>query len=220
MLRLPQSISASPQTKCGHIDNLMQDTWLLALAIRNNSPVTVDDALYRRCFDMIGQVQDKLIAAKIPEHIADEIKFAHSVFLDEAIMTQPDTDVSVWWIHSPLQSHFLGHINGGDHFYENIKKLLREPAPAEALILCYYRMLQFGYAGKYQSENNSERLSLMQQLEKLLPEMPVPENQHAIVVSAGNNEAMWWRSPQMILISLLLLTAGLWMSLRLFLLAQ
>lgn len=74
----------------------MQDTWLLALTIRNNPPVTVDDALYQRCFEMIQQVQDKLAVAGASDAFAEEIKFAQSVFIDEAVMTQSDTDVSTW----------------------------------------------------------------------------------------------------------------------------
>ncbi|MCX8965988.1 DotU family type IV/VI secretion system protein [Erwinia psidii] len=198
----------------------MQDTWLLALAIRNGQPPVVDDALYQRCFDMIQQVQDKLTAAGASDKFCEEIKFAHCVFLDEAVMTQPDTDVSTWWRRTPLQGHFLGHLHGGEHFYEHIKKLLRKPTPSQVLVTCYYRMLSFGYAGKYRTENDGERLSIMQQLEKLLPKIPGQENHHAIVVSSGGSEMQWWRSPQVILMSLLLLTAGVWAGLRFFLLAQ
>ena len=201
-------------------DILMQDTWLLALAIRNGKPPVVDDTLYQHCLDMIQQVQDQLTSMGAPEYLTEEIKFAHCVFVDEAIMSQPDTDVSTWWRRTPLQGHFLDHIHGGDLFYEHIKKLLREPTPSQALVTCYYRMLSFGYAGKYRTEDDGERLSIMQQLEKLLPKIPGQENHHAIVVSSGGNEAQWWRSPQVILMSLLLLTAGIWAGLRFFLLAQ
>ena len=201
-------------------DILMQDTWLLALAIRNGQPPVADDALYRHCFDMIRQVQDKLTAAGASDELCEEIKFAHCVFLDEAVMTQPDTDVSVWWRRTPLQGHFLGHINGGEHFFEHINKLLRDPAPSEVSVTCYFRMLSFGYAGKYRTENDSERLSIMQQLETLLPKIPGRENHQAIVISYGSNEAQWWRSPQVTLLSVLLLTAGIWAGLRFFLLAQ
>lgn len=212
--------SSDDEITANTLDTLMQDTWLLALTIRNNPPVTVDDALYQRCFEMIQQVQDKLAVAGASDAFAEEIKFAQSVFIDEAVMTQSDTDVSTWWQRTPLQGHFLGHIQGGDHFYEHIKKLLREPAPSQALMTCYYRMLSFGYAGKYRTENKGERLSVMRQLEKLLPKIPGHENHHHVVVSSGGSEAQWWRSPQVILLSMLLLTAGIWGSLRLFLLSQ
>ncbi|SUP81778.1 Uncharacterised protein [Yersinia pseudotuberculosis] len=45
------------------IDNIFQDTWLLALAIRNRPGVTVDNALYQYCENMIEQVQKKLRSA-------------------------------------------------------------------------------------------------------------------------------------------------------------
>lgn len=180
------------------LDTLMQDTWLLALAIRNKQPVTVDDALYQRCFDMIQQVQDQLAAAGAPEYLIEEIKFAHSVFLDEAVMTQPDTDVSTWWRRTPLQGHFLGHIHGGEHFYEHIKKLLREQVPSEARVSCYYRMLRFGYAGKYRTEGDDERLSLMRQLKTLLPEHSAPLNAPVLIRRSRHKTPFWQRWPWLI----------------------
>lgn len=123
----------------------MQDTWLLALAIRNGQPPVADDALYRRCFDMIRQVQDKLTAAGASDNLCEEIKFAHCVFPDEALMTQPDTDVSVWWRRTLLQGHFPGHLNGGEHFFEHINKLWRDSAPSGVPVACYFRMLSFVY---------------------------------------------------------------------------
>lgn len=93
-------IQAHPITSA-FIDNIFQDTWLLALAIRNIPGVVVDKALYQHCESMIEQVQKDLNKADATNHLVDEIKFAHCVFLDEAVMTQPDTDVSVWYSETP-----------------------------------------------------------------------------------------------------------------------
>lgn len=84
-------ISQDPHITIFTLDTLMQDTWLLALAIRNGQSITVDDALYQRCFSMIQQVQDKLSAAGATASLCEEIKFAHCVFLDELIMTIPES---------------------------------------------------------------------------------------------------------------------------------
>lgn len=45
------------------IDSILQDTWLLALAIRNIAGVVVDKALYRYCEIMVEKVQEKLRTA-------------------------------------------------------------------------------------------------------------------------------------------------------------
>lgn len=111
------------------IDNIFQDTWILALAIKNIPGVVVDKALYQHCVKMVERVQEKLYSAGASDILADEIKFAHCVFLDEAVMTQPDTDVSVWWAETPLQGIFMADLHGGEVFYENIKKLLRGSSP-------------------------------------------------------------------------------------------
>lgn len=201
-------------------DALMQDTWLLALAIRNNPPVVVDDALYQRCFGMIQQVQKELSAAGVADPLIEEITFAHCTFLDEAVMTQPDTDVSTWWSRTPLKGHFLGHIHGGDRFYEQIKKHLREPNPPKVIVTCYYRMLQLGYVGKYTAESDAERQSLLQGLATLLPGVPKDNAGQDIVVVSGGKAAQWWQSRWVILFLLLLLSTGIWVGLTLFLLTQ
>jgi type VI secretion system protein ImpK len=126
-------IQAHPITSA-FIDTIFQETWLLALAIRNIPGIVVDKALYQHCESMIEQVQKALNKAGAPSHLADEIMFAHCVFLDEAVMTQPDTDLAVWYSETPLQGRFLDSLHGGEYFYEHIKKLLREPAPSEAVL--------------------------------------------------------------------------------------
>jgi type VI secretion system protein ImpK len=178
-----------------YIDTVLQDTWLLALAIRNRPQVEVDDELYKHCFSMIEDVQNTLKAAGVSDYLAGEIKAAHCIFLDEAVMTQPDTDVSVWWRRTPLQGHFLGHLHGGDLFYENIKKLLREAAPSEAIMTCYYRMLLLGYTGKLRSEENEERQSLMKQLRERLPAVAEKTNSQVFIHSTRPDIRFWRRSP-------------------------
>ncbi|MGV3345837.1 type VI secretion system protein TssL, short form [Enterobacteriaceae bacterium LUAb1] len=193
------------------LDTLMQETWLLVLAIRNHPPVTVDDALYLRCRDMIQQVQDKLAKAGVPAYLTEEIKFAHAVFIDEAVMMQPETDVSVWWQRTPLQGHFLGHLHGGEHFYEHIKKLLRDPSPAEAVVACYHRMLTLGYQGKYindGAEENEERQSLLKQLGERLPAATDKINAPIFILNRRPDMPFWRRAPWVIrLLGLLLMVA-------------
>ncbi|WP_238483151.1 type VI secretion system protein TssL, short form [Rahnella perminowiae] len=190
------------------IDILMQDTWLLALAIRNGKPPVVDDGLYQHCLGMIQQVQDKLVSSSASDWLAEEIKFAHCVFVDEAIMSQPDTDVSTWWNRTPLQGHFLDHLHGGDLFYEHIKKLLREPAPSLVLVTCYYRMLLLGYRGKYRVEDHPERQALMNQLCECLP-APEGKINNSVFIRRSRPDIRFWRRSPWIMrgVALLLIAA-------------
>ncbi|WP_369817560.1 type VI secretion system protein TssL, short form [Pantoea sp. RIT-PI-b] len=190
--------SADHNISINTLDTLMQETWLLSLAIRNGQTITIDDALYQRCFTLIEQVQDKLLAAGAPPIFCEEITFAHSVFLDELIMTIPDTDISVWWKRSPLQGYFLAHLNGGEIFYERIRTLLHEPAPTETLVACYYRMLRFGYIGKCLTEDNEERISLMQKLKALLPEQAESPDKPIFIQRSPYKSSFWLRAPWVI----------------------
>ena len=193
------------------IDTLFQDTWLLALAIRNIPGVVVDKVLYQRCESMIEQVQIDLNKAGATSHLADEIKFAHCIFLDEAVMSQPNTDVSIWWQETPLQGRFLGNIHGGDVFYDHIKKLLREPAPSEAILTCYHRMLTLGYQGRYLrdgGEANDERQSLLKQLRERLPVSKDKINHPIFVRNRRPDIRFWRRSPWVMqLLGLLVIVA-------------
>lgn len=202
------------------IDALLLDTWLLALTIKHGQSVTVDKLLHRQCMERIQQVQDKLVAANAPTTIVDDTLFAHCVFLDEIIMTQQDIDVSVWLELTPLQGHFLGHTNGGDLFYQHIEALLQAPSPSQALISCYHRMLLLGYKGKYHTEDHRERISFMRQLEKLLPQATGTHDSNSLIISRGKRETPLWRSPWLLMTTLVLLTAGTWAGARWFLLTQ
>lgn len=176
-------------------DTLMQDTWLLALAIRNAKPPVVDDALHQHCLGMIQQVQDKLVSSGASDGLAEEIKLAHCVFVDEAIMSQPDTDVSTWLNRTPLQGHFLGNIHGGELFFEHIKKLLRESTPSLVLVACYYRMLLLGYRGKYRVEDHPERQALMNQLRERLSAPESKINNPVFIRRSRPDICFWRRSP-------------------------
>lgn len=193
------------------IDHIFQDTWLLVLAIRNVPGIAVDKALYQRCLNMVEQVQEKLRSAGTSDHLADEFKFAHCIFLDEAVMSQPNTDVSIWWQETPLQGRFLGNIHGGDVFYDHIKKLLREPAPSEAILTCYHRMLTLGYQGRYLrdgGEANDERQSLLKQLRELLPVSKDKINHPIFVRNRRPDIRFWRRSPWVMqLLGLLVIVA-------------
>ncbi|ENU2141003.1 TPA: type VI secretion system protein TssL, short form [Klebsiella quasipneumoniae] len=194
------------------IDTLFQDTWLLVLAIRNIPGVVVDKALYQHCLDMIEDVQDKLRNAGASDYLCDEFKFAHCVFLDEAIMTQKDVDTSYWWHASPLQSRLLMDLRGGEKFYVHLNKLLREVAPSEAILTCYHRMLTLGYQGKYQldgGEANEERQSLLKQLNALLPAAKGKINTPIFIRNRRPDIRFWRCSPWVMrFIGLLLIAAA------------
>jgi type VI secretion system protein ImpK len=63
-----------------YIDTVLQDAWLLALAICNRPQVEVDDELFKHCFSMIEDVQNKLQAAGVSDYLAGEIKAAQCIF--------------------------------------------------------------------------------------------------------------------------------------------
>ncbi|MDA8503273.1 type VI secretion system protein TssL, short form [Citrobacter sp. Awk 2] len=208
---IPGTDTQAKSVTSSFIDTIFQDTWLLVLAIRNIPGVVVDKALYQHCLKMIEDVQKRLRNAGASDYTCDEFKFAHCVFLDEAIMNQKDVDTSYWWHASPLQSRLLMDLRGGERFYVHLNKLLREVEPSEAILTCYHRMLTLGYQGKYQldgGEANEERQSLLKQLNELLPAAKGKINTPIFIRNRRPDIWFWRRSPRvMCFLGLLLIVA-------------
>jgi type VI secretion system protein ImpK len=188
--------SERPEPDSLQLDELLQQTWLLAFAIRNGKLTIADEAIYQQCLDHIQQVQDTLLKKyNASDFFRDEIKFAQCVFIDEAVMNTPEVDSTVWYRKDPIQARLLHSIDGGEHFYERIKKLLHEPKPSPALLTCYYRMLLLGYRGKYHEEDDPERQSLVKQLRERLPPAESKINKPIFIRSTRPDIRFWRRSP-------------------------
>lgn len=210
-----ETYRTGPETVC--VDAVFQDTWLLALDIRNGHPVAIDNALFSRCCRQVESARSQMSA--LPQATVDELLFAQCALIDETVKTLPDTDVSVWYSQS-LQSHFFNRIDAGDVIFERIHRLLHQPAPPPELVCMYHRLLLLGFRGKYRGGNEAECLALMRRLDAMLPEPQTATAPGEVIVFSGKRGHSHWRSPWVMLTFLTVVTALLWAGLRMFLHAQ
>lgn len=202
------------------IDQVLQDTWLLVLAIRNGKTLNITEELHRACHQRILQTQ-KIFSVQ-SEGIADDIAYAECAILDETILSNRDHyDVAVWY-RNPLQGVIFGSLRAGDKIPEKIKELLRKPSPSPLLLTVYLRLLQLGFRGRFNGENDPERLELMRKLEKELPsDKRSPEFSLPIIIRAGQR-ARWrvFYSPWLWLGGAIIFSLAMWLGLRTFLITH
>lgn len=81
----------------------------------------------------------------------EHITYAQCALLDETVLSRSGMDDGqAIWMKDPLQSHFFNTLQAGELLYERMKQVLQEPAPAQAVLTCFHRVLLLGFRGRYQ----------------------------------------------------------------------
>ncbi|ELY5826110.1 type VI secretion system protein TssL, short form [Cronobacter turicensis] len=142
------------------IDKLMADTWLTVTLLRYGSSVPDGKSLYQRCCDQVESVRDALQKAGYDDASIDHISYAQCALLDETVMSRkpalgegggdPVTDEGQKeWRTAPLQARYFGSLRAGEAIWDRIAEVLRQPAPSQAVLTCYHRVLSLGFQGLY-----------------------------------------------------------------------
>nr|WP_253933656.1 DotU family type IV/VI secretion system protein [Cronobacter sakazakii] len=50
---------------------------------------------------------------------------------------------------APLQAKYFGSLRAGEALWDRIAEVLRQPAPLQAVLTCYHRVLSLGFQGLY-----------------------------------------------------------------------
>lgn len=89
--------------------------------------------------------------------------------LDETVLSRGGMDDGqAIWMKDPLQSHFFNTLQAGELLYERMKQVLQEPAPAQAVLTCFHRVLLLGFRGRYQDPVAPERDQVISTLNGLV----------------------------------------------------
>lgn len=95
----------------------------------------------------------------------EHITYAQCALLDETVLSRGGMDDGqAIWMKDPLQSHFFNTLQAGELLYERMKQVLQEPAPAQAVLTCFHRVLLLGFRGRYQDPAAPERDQLISTL--------------------------------------------------------
>jgi type VI secretion system protein ImpK len=117
--------------------------------------------------------------------------FAVVAFLDEAIMTAPDSGAN-GWVGKSLSEELFDHRSAGELFFKRLDSLRanRDSQDLAEILEVYYLCMLLGYEGKFAGGSKSELLQIMANLrerleriigrdpefspDRVLPEEPTP----------------------------------------------
>lgn len=197
------------------IDALMADTWLVVTQLRYGAPALEGDALYRNCCQQVEQVQKALEQAGYDEESIRHISYAQCALLDETVMGRQSPDGSAdaghkAWQVAPLQARYFGSLKAGEALYDRIAEVLHQPAPVDAVLTCYHRVLALGFRGLYSvrpvdPQQRAETLSALAQRVK-----PLDTGLSLVITRAGARRGKLLRSVWFWVITALVLTTLIW----------
>lgn len=200
------------------IDALLQDTWLQVISLRHGPRFQEGEGrvLWERCIADVESVQRMLKDSELDDASCRHILTAQCALLDEAVKGRGvEDDACVQWYGIPLQGHFLGTMDAGDTLCDRMRDVLREPAPDNAVLTCFQRVMMLGFLGNFRSLNDPERQKLVQALNDQVSPFSYPQTHPVLAENrAGRGMGNWLRSwPVCIGLSVLVI-ATLWWGLN------
>lgn len=191
-------------------DALLQDSYLLVVELRQGGSVQDGDAVRTLCARQVEQVRQQLKSAGLSQRNIDYISHAQCALLDETVLGCAENDAHSHWAGESLQARFFGRHQAGDFVYEEMREVLREPAPDVHVLTVFQRVLMLGFRGRYADLDDPERKQLLAALNAQVPPLEVSQG---IVTQVQLGRRMsyqqWLRSPLAhgVAISLLLVCA-------------
>ncbi|MFH8133004.1 type VI secretion system protein TssL, short form [Pantoea osteomyelitidis] len=197
------------------IDVLLQNTWLQVISLRHSPQFQEGEGrvLWERCIADVERVQRELKASGLDEASCQHILTAQCALLDEAVKGRGvDDDACVQWYDIPLLGHFLGIMDAGDTLCDRMRDVLREPAPDNAVLTCFQRVMMLGFLGSFRSLNDPERQKLVSVLSEHVAPFSWPQTHPVLAESpVGWGLGGWLASwPVRIGLSVMMLAALWW----------
>lgn len=193
------------------IDALLQDTYLLVVELRQGATVWRGSELIQLCVEQIEAVRRRLEQAGLSRCNIDHISHAQCALLDETVLTCAKGDTHESWASEPLQARFFSRHQAGEFLYEDMREVLREPAPDLHVLTVFQRVLMLGFRGRYPDLGDPEREQLLVALGARTT--PLKSSQHGVTQVGGGNltaRMAWLRSPLLHGLAVILLLAAAW----------
>ncbi|MBU9821815.1 type VI secretion system protein TssL, short form [Rahnella sp. BCC 1045] len=191
------SPSMKRETPAVDIDALLADTWLQVISLRQGMISAEGEGriFWQRCVADIERVQQALHDADVSEQSCQHIKYAQCAILDETVKGRSVQDDTYYvWCNTPLQAHFFNTLDAGNQLYEQMRTVLREPAPDTAVLTCFHRVLMLGFLGGYKRAEVTEREQLVDELSaRVLPFSFTPSRPVLAVGASRNRLSVWLR---------------------------
>lgn len=192
------------------IDDLLQDTWLLVVQLRQGVPVEHGQTLWQHCTKNIERTEQTLKEAGMHQSAIDHIRYAQCALLDETVLGRPQDDGYSVWHAMPLQAHFFQTLQAGELLYQRMREVLREPAPNMAVLTCFHRVLMLGFRGVYGENDTPERQQLVAELSQRVAPLDVDQSAPLLVNAAASRRYRWLHSRWVHVVAAVVILAGVW----------
>ncbi|WP_435953133.1 type VI secretion system protein TssL, short form [Dryocola sp. BD626] len=203
------------------IDQLMAETWLTVTMLKKGAVTPDGTALYEKCVRQVESVREALERAGYDDDSIDHISYAQCALLDEAVMgrkaEKPEDNDEVTldagqlaWRKAPLQARFYGSLYAGEALWDRIAEILHQPAPLDAVLICFHRVIALGFQGQYslKAVSQTQRDEVIKALSERVPQ---PDAGLSLVVHrTGKHRYSLMRSVWFWIVLAVLLTAATW----------
>lgn len=203
------------------IDQLMTETWLTVTLLKKGAVTLDGTAFYDKCVKQVEHVREALARAGFDDDSIGHITYAQCALLDEAVMNRKPQTVEdgtvqvadegqVAWRKAPLQARFFGSLRAGEALWDRIADVLRQPAPVSAVLICYHRVIAFGFQGLYSL--NAVSQTQRDEVAKALAERVSPPDAGVSLVVHRTGKHRWslMRSVWFWIALALILTGATW----------
>lgn len=179
-----------------NVDLIFQDTYLLAVELNYGCTMTNSKTLRETCIAQVEGARSALQEAGMCRRSVDLIIHAQCALLDEAVLANVGDGVRQIWITESLQARFCGHHRAGEILHEQMREVLREPAPDMHVVTIFQRVMMLGFLGGYRALDEEERIVLKHQLDALAGPHLFPVRPTWIDARGPVRRFPWWlRSP-------------------------
>jgi len=163
----------------GNLALAYQETLTSIVRLRS-SRQTVSDAQYFReqFIEALRLAQEEARSRGYSDDEIREARFAVVAFLDETVLNLRSAAFADW-VRKPLQEELFGVHVGGEVFFQNLERLMRD-ADSQHLadvLEVYLLCLTLGYAGKYSISGRGEVMGLKQALISRIRRIRGPESE-------------------------------------------
>jgi type VI secretion system protein ImpK len=203
--------SRKPAALAVNIDALLQDSYLLVVELRQGASVKDGPTLWDLCVKQVEHVRQMLEHAGLSPRSIAYISHAQCALLDETVLGLVDVDARDSWTKEPLQAKFFSRHQAGEFLYEDMREVLREPAPDPLVLTTFHRVLMLGFQGRYRDADDPEREQLLSAFHAQVAPLALSRTLATQVkIGQGLRIGLWPRTPLAHGLLVALLFIGLW----------
>ncbi|NUT79223.1 DotU family type IV/VI secretion system protein [Pseudomonas sp. C1C7] len=178
------------------IDSLLQDSYLLVVELRQKAVIDSSEPFVALCIQQVEYVRQRLEQSGLSQRSIDHISHAQCALLDETVLSCAKDGDHTTWASEPLQAKFFNRHQAGEFLYEDMREVLREPAPDLHVLTAFHRVLMLGFQGRYRDINDPEREQLLADLSAWVAPLQLSETLPTQVVARSRGAALsWLRAP-------------------------